>query len=174
MVLTRKYSPSKYMKMVHKYSVTKSWAIVNYWIYKQPPTDYDKNHNLRFVFVGAMSPLLHKKFEERFKVKARECFGMTEIGLGTMVSLNDDHMTGSGSIGKPFRNRELKIVDEEGHKLKAGETGELLIKGPGMFKGYYKNNVATSEAFDGNWFRSGDIAKFDNNGFYYLAGKKKG
>jgi len=173
MVLARKYSASNYMKLVHKYGVTASWASMASWTFKQPESPYDTNHRLRFVFVGAFPKHLHKKFEQRFNVKAREAYGMTEIGPGMFVELEEDHMTGSGSVGKPPEFRQTRIVDEKGNDLKQGEIGQLLIKGPGMFKGYYKKPEATAEAFEGEWFRTGDLFRQDENGYYYIVGRKK-
>jgi len=173
MVITRKYSASRYMKWINQYNVTVSWATMAAWTLKQPESEYDKNHRLRFMFVGAFPPKLHKEFENRFNVKIREAFGMTEIGPGMFVPLEDDHMTGSGSVGKPLGIRKVKILDEIGKKVPQGETGELLIAGPGMLKGYYKNPEATKEVFDGGWFKTGDLFKQDENGYYYIVGRIK-
>ncbi|MCP4624456.1 MAG: acyl--CoA ligase, partial [bacterium] len=137
MVLTRKYSTSSYMKLISKYKVTAAWATMAAWTLKQPESPDDKNHQLKFVLVGGFPPHLHKKFEKRFNVRAREAYGMTEIGTGMLVALEDDHMTGSGSVGKPPDYRSTKIIGNDGNPVKQGEIGELLIKGPGIFKGYY-------------------------------------
>jgi crotonobetaine/carnitine-CoA ligase len=173
MVLTRRYSPSHYMALVHKYQATVSWASMASWIYKQPESPVDKAHRLKFVFIGAFPPHLHRPFEERFNVRAREAYGMTEIGTGMFVPLEDSHMTGSGSVGKPPPFREVRIVDETGMDVPSGQVGELLIKGPGMFKGYYKKPKETAEAFDGEWFRTGDLFRQDERGYYYIVGRKK-
>jgi crotonobetaine/carnitine-CoA ligase len=173
MVLTRKYSASNYLKLIHKYKVTAAWATMAAWTLKQPESPDDKNHHLRFVLFGAFPPHLHKKFEERFNVRAREAYGMTEIGMGTLVALEDDRMTGSGSVGKPPYYRSTKIVDNDGNPVKPGEIGELLIKGPGIFKGYYNKPEATAEAFVGDWFRTGDIFRQDEKGYFYIVGRIK-
>jgi len=173
MVLTRRYSPSNYMALVHKYEATVSWASMASWIYKQPESLLDKAHRLRFVFIGAFPPHLHRPFEERFNLRAREAYGMTEIGTGMFVPLEDSRMTGSGSVGKPPPFREVRIVDEAGTDVPTGQVGELLIKGPGMFKGYYKKAKETAEAFDGEWFHTGDLFRQDERGYYYIVGRKK-
>ncbi|MEW6263903.1 MAG: class I adenylate-forming enzyme family protein [Thermodesulfobacteriota bacterium] len=173
MVMTRKFSPSKYMKLVHQYRATASWALMAPWILKQPRSPHDRDHNLRFVFVGGFPPDLHHKFEERFRVTAREAYGMTEIGTGMYVPLEDAHLTGSGSVGKPPEFREVRIVDQDDKDVAPGEIGELLVKGPGLFKGYYKKPQETSDAFLGEWFRTGDLFRRDENGCYYIVGRKK-
>lgn len=173
MVLTRKYSASNFMKLVHDYGVTVAWATMAAWTLKQPESVYDTDHRLRLVFVGGFPPHLHKAFEERFRVKAREAYGMTEIGTGMFVPLEDDHMTGSGSVGKPPPYRQVRIVGEDGRDVEERGIGELWITGPGMFKGYYKKAKETAEAFDGEWFRTGDLFRRDENGYYYIVGRKK-
>ncbi len=173
MILAREYSATRYMNLVRKYKVTVSWALMPAWIYKQPESPLDKDHNLRFVLVDGIPPQLHKKFEERFNVIVREAYGMTEIGVGTIVPLDDDHMTGSGSVGKLAPVREARIVDLNGNAVAQGEEGELLIKGPGMLKGYYNKPKETAAAFDGEWFRTGDLFRQDAQGYYYIVGRKK-
>ena len=173
MILTRKYSASNYMKLVHKYKVTAAWATMAAWTLKQPESPDDKNHHLKFVLVGGFPRHLHKQFEERFNVRAREAYGMTEIGTGMLVALEDDHMTGSGSVGKPPDFRSTKIIDNDGNPVKQGEIGELLIKGPGIFKGYYNKPEATAMAFEGDWFRTGDLFRQDENGYFYIVGRIK-
>jgi acyl-CoA synthetase (AMP-forming)/AMP-acid ligase II len=90
-----------------------------------------------------------------------------------MVPLEDDHMTGSGSVGKPPEYRTTKIIDKHGNLVKEGEIGELLIKGPGIFKGYYNKPEATAKAFEGDWFHTGDLVRQDENGYFYIIGRIK-
>ena len=173
MILARKYSASNYMKLIHKYKVTAAWATMAAWTLKQPESPDDKNHHLKFVLVGGFPRHLHEQFEERFNVRAREAYGMTEIGTGMLVALEDNHMTGSGSVGKPPDFRSTKIVDDDGNPVKQGEIGELLIKGPGIFKGYYNKPEATDRAFEEDWFRTGDLFRQDEGGYYYIVGRIK-
>lgn len=173
MVLTRSYSPKAYMDLVRKHQATVSWATMAPWILKQPPSELDRQHRLRFLLVGGFPPDLHRQFEERFNVITREAYGMTEIGPGMFVPPEDDHMTGSGSVGVPFESRQVRIVDDRDKDLSPGEVGELWIKGPGMFKGYYNKPGETAAAFDGHWFKTGDLFRQDDNGYFYIVGRKK-
>lgn len=173
MVITRKYSATNYMNLVRQYNVSVAWATMAPWTFKQPESHLDRQHRLRFVFVGGMPPDMHKPFEERFNVGAREAYGMTEIGIGMYVPMEDAHMSGSGSVGKPPEFRQVKIVNDAGEEVEPGQIGELLIKGPGMFKGYYKKPQETAEAFDQGWFHTGDLFRRDNAGYFYIVGRKK-
>ncbi|MDI9425410.1 MAG: AMP-binding protein [Spirochaetota bacterium] len=173
MILARRYSASGFMPLVHRHNVTCSLAEAAQLIFGTPEKPDDGQHKLRFVLIFGFPSKLHKKFEERFNVAAREAYGMTEIGACTIVPLEDAHMTGSGSVGKPLPYRELRIVDDEGREVPPGTPGELLVKGPGLFKGYYKKKEATEAAFDGEWFRTGDLFIRDPDGYHYVAGRKK-
>lgn len=173
MILGGKYSPSKYMELVRKYEVTCSLAPRAILIYKQPESPLDGVNRLRFVNIFGFPPHLHKIFEERFKVIAREGYGMTEIGSCMRVPIEDTHMTGSGSVGKPVSYREVRIVDEQGNDVPWGEVGELWVRGPGILKGYYKKPKETDEAFAGGWFHTGDLFRQDENGYYFIVGRKK-
>ena len=82
-------------------------------------------------------------------------------------------MVGSGSCGKPGPFRQARIVDETGKAVAQGESGELQLRGPGILQGYYKNPEATKSAFDGDWFRTGDLFRQDADGYYYIVGRLK-
>lgn len=173
MVISHKYSATKYMNLVRQYKVSVAWATMAPWTFKQPESPLDRQHRLRFVFVGGLPPEMHKAFEERFNVAAREAYGMTEIGIGMYVPLEDAHMSGSGSVGKPPEFWQVKIANEAGEEVGLGQTGELLIKGPGMFTGYYKKPEETAEVFHQGWFHTGDLFRQDDAGYYYIVGRKK-
>ncbi|MBT4263829.1 MAG: acyl--CoA ligase [Deltaproteobacteria bacterium] len=173
MVATRSYSPSGFMPLVRQYDITVSWALLPFWILKQPASPQDTEHNLRLLLAGAIPKAIHKPFEERFNVALREGYGMTEIGPGIVMSVEDAHMSGSGSVGVPSAYRTVKIVNEDGQEVPPGETGELWVTGPGMFKGYYKKEEATAEAFDGEWFKTGDLFRQDESGYFYIVGRIK-
>ncbi|SDP39475.1 class I adenylate-forming enzyme family protein [Desulforhopalus singaporensis] len=173
MVAAKSYSPSRFMPLVRQYDITISWALLSYWIYKQPESPLDKAHKLRMLLSGAILKDVHKQFEERFNVPLREGYGMTEIGPGIVMPLEDSHMSGSGSVGKPTKFRSMKIVDDEGREVAQGEVGELWVSGAGLFKGYYRNPEATAAAFAGEWFRTGDLFRQDADGYYFIVGRKK-
>jgi crotonobetaine/carnitine-CoA ligase len=82
-------------------------------------------------------------------------------------------MVGSGSCGLPAPFRECRVADEQGRPLPPGEAGELLVRGPGIMKGYYRNPEATAAAFHGDWFRTGDLFRQDERGFLYIVGRLK-
>jgi fatty-acyl-CoA synthase len=107
-------------------------------------------------------------------VQVRQGMGMTETGP-TAFLLDEAHaVTKAGSVGKPQPFVDVRIVDAEGRDVAPGERGELLFRGPGVTPGYWRMPEATEAAFDGGgWLRSGDIARQDDDGFYYLVDRAK-
>ncbi len=99
-----------------------------------------------------------------------ERFGMTEIGVGASNPI-DPAGRRPGSVGKPLRTVESRLVDEAGNDVQTG-PGELWIRGPSVFKGYLGREQATREAFaGGGWFRTGDVAEFSEDGYVRLLGR---
>jgi carnitine-CoA ligase len=173
LVMAERYSPSRYMELARKHRVTCSLAVRAILIYKQPESPLDGENDLRFVNIFGFPAHLHKDFERRFNVIAREGYGMTEIGSCMRVPMEDAHMTGSGSVGRPVRYREVRIVDDNGNDVKRGEIGELLVRGFGIFKGYYRKPEENARAFEGEWFHTGDLFRQDQEDYYYIVGRKK-
>jgi long-chain acyl-CoA synthetase len=91
-----------------------------------------------------------------------EGYGLTETTAGATLNLYGAHRV--GSVGKPIPGTSIKIA----------EDGEVLIRGPIVMQGYWQNNAANDEVFDGErWFKSGDLGKLDDEGFLYIVGRKK-
>jgi fatty-acyl-CoA synthase len=78
-----------------------------------------------------------------------------------------------GSVGQPVLHCEARIVDAEGAPLGPGEVGELWLGGPIVSAGYLMNAEATAASFEGGWLKTGDLARYDEEGFFYVAGRKK-
>lgn len=116
---------------------------------------------------------LHQALEARFDLNAREAFGMTEIGPAMFAPIERSDKVGSGSCGVPCPFRQCRIVDEAGNPVRQGTIGELQISGPGIMLGYYNNPEATAEVLRDGWFSTGDLFRQDEDGFYYIVGRKK-
>ncbi len=90
-----------------------------------------------------------------------EGYGLTETTAGATLNLNSNLRI--GSVGRPIPGTSIKIADD----------GEVLIGGPIVMRGYWQNDAANQEVFDGHWFRSGDLGRLDEDGFLYITGRKK-
>jgi fatty-acyl-CoA synthase len=106
-------------------------------------------------------------------VKFRNYYGLTEItSLGTTLQ-PEDVMRKTESIGKPCTNVALRIVDDEDKDVKVGEVGEIVARSPGVMLGYYKEEEKTREAFRSGWLHTGDLARMDEEGYFYFVDRKK-
>jgi long-chain acyl-CoA synthetase len=116
-----------------------------------------------------------RSFEETFPgVVVLEGYGLSESASTTTFNINAQERRVL-SIGKPIWGVDLKIVDEKGVALGAGEehVGEIVIRGHNIMKGYYKNPEATAEALHDGWFSTGDLGYRDSDGFYFIVDRKK-
>ncbi len=130
----------------------------------------------RLMHIGAqpVPPSLIKRWKEIFPRHEYDTnYGLSEsIGPGC-VHLGVENIHKVGAIGIAGYKWELKIVDENGDKVKQGEVGELAVKGPGVMTCYYKDKKATDEVLHDGWLYTGDMAEQDEDGFYYLVDRKK-
>ncbi|MFJ8259558.1 long-chain fatty acid--CoA ligase [Peribacillus asahii] len=126
------------------------------------------------ICVSASAPLpadIIKRFHELTGVTILEGFGISEASPST--HRNPSNKTKLGSIGIPFPGTDCKIVDDKNKELGVNEIGELLIKGPQIMKGYLNNEKETKLALQNGWLHTGDLARMDEEGFFYIAGRKK-
>ncbi len=122
---------------------------------------------------GAALPVeVMKAFEARYKIPICEGDGPTECS--PVTSCNPPKgVRKPGSIGPPLPRIQMKIVDDNGNELPAGEVGEIIVKGPNVMKGYWNNPEATRESIKDGWFYTGDMGKKDEDGYFYIVDRKK-
>jgi len=127
-----------------------------------------------FVSGGAPCPeALMNAWREQKGVVFRQGYGLTEVGPNCFSMTDAESVPKTGSVGKPIFHSQMRIADEEGRERPAGEVGELLIRGPHVCSGYWKNPEATSQTIRDGWLHTGDMARRDDDGFYYIAGRFK-
>ncbi|MDD5605392.1 MAG: class I adenylate-forming enzyme family protein [Dehalococcoidales bacterium] len=132
--------------------------------------------SLRLMHIGAqpVPPSLVKRWKAYFPQVAYDTnYGLSESTGPGCVHLGVENEHKVGAIGKAGEGWATRIVDEAGHDVKPGEVGELLVKGDGVMKEYYKNPVKTAETLRNGWLYTGDMAKTDGDGFIYLVDRKK-
>ena len=138
-----------------------------------------KDHKLdqwRLMHIGAqpVPPALIRNWLKVFPHHKYDTnYGLSEATGPGCVHLGMENIHKVGSIGKPGFDWEYRIVDLEGNPVKKGDVGELIVKGPGVMKCYYKNPEATKNALRDGWLYTGDMAKEDEDGFIYLVDRKK-
>ena len=171
LVVARRQSASRFMEWVRSQRI--NFCLFPELAFKQPPSPHDGDNAIIRVNVYGLHKENHAALEERFDFIAREAFGMTEIGSGLFMPIEATDMVGSGSCGIPSPFREARIADPHGNAVPVGETGELLVRGPGLLQGYYNKPEATAAAFHGDWFRTGDLFRRDERGYFYIVGRVK-
>jgi crotonobetaine/carnitine-CoA ligase len=164
-------SVTRFMDWVHQYQI--HFCIFPELVYRQPARDDDARTALRRLATYGHSKAIHGDLERRFNVVAREGFGMTEVGSAMSMPYEATHMVGSGACGLPSAFRECRIVDETGGDVPQGAVGELVVRGPGVTKGYYRKPEANRSVFFGDWFRTGDLFVQDKRGYYTIVGRLK-
>jgi long-chain acyl-CoA synthetase len=122
---------------------------------------------------GAAMPLeIMRGFEQVFGCMILEGYGLSETS--PVASFNHPHKERKpGTIGTPFEGVQMRVVDAEGAELPSGEVGEIVIRGHNVMKGYWGKPEATAEAIPDGWFRSGDLATVDDDGYFTIVGRKK-
>jgi long-chain acyl-CoA synthetase len=137
-------------------------------------SSYDVSALRTCVSGGAALPLeVLRGFEAEFGCMILEGYGLSETS--PVASFNHpDSERKPGSIGTPIEGVEMRVVDDRGGEVAAGEIGEIQIRGHNVMKGYRGNPDATAAAIDADgWFSTGDVAKTDEDGYYYIVDRKK-
>jgi long-chain acyl-CoA synthetase len=158
----------------HKVTVFEGVPTMYVALLHQPDrADYDTSALRMCISGGAALPVeVLRGFDEAFGVPVLEGYGLSETS--PVASFNHPGRERKpGSIGTPIRDVELRVVDEDGHEMPQGEVGEIVIRGPNVMKGYWQRPEATAEAIRDGWFHSGDLAKVDEDGYFYIVDRKK-
>ncbi|MFC4769084.1 acyl-CoA synthetase [Effusibacillus consociatus] len=126
-----------------------------------------------FLSGGAPCP---SSIYEAFRTKGlnfKEGYGLTEAGPNNFYIHPQDAKRKIGSVGVPMFHTDIRLVDSNGNDVSDEETGEIWIAGPHLFSGYWNKPQATVETLVGGWLRTGDLGRRDEEGYYYITGRKK-
>jgi long-chain acyl-CoA synthetase len=135
--------------------------------------DYDFASVRLALSGGSALPVeLLRRFEERFGIRILEGYGLSETSPVASFNLLD-RPSKPGSIGLPIWGVDMRIMREGGQFAELGEIGEIVIRGHNLMKGYYKKPAATEEAVVNGWFHTGDLAKVDGDGYFFIVDRKK-
>lgn len=138
----------------------RSWRLANKLVYSQVRAGIGGNVKL---FISGGAPL-GRELADWFAtigIRIHEGYGLTETS--PVIAVNTPHAHKLGTVGKPLENVEVRIA----------EDGEVLVRGPSIFSGYWKKPEETQAAFEGDWFRTGDIGNLDADGFLSITDRKK-
>ncbi len=149
-------------------------TIFQSWLKSPLLPNIDFSHVRWFISGGAACPpTVINAWREATGRVFRQGYGLTEVGPNCFTMSDEDSWRKVGSVGKPIFHSEVRLVDAAGRDVPAGETGELLIRGPHVCAGYLNNAEATAEVLQEGWFHTGDMARQDEEGYVYITGRLK-
>lgn len=126
-----------------------------------------------FVSGGAPCPVgLIRRYQARGLV-FRQGYGLTEAGVNCFSMTDEESVRKAGSVGRPILHSAVRLVGPDGRDVAPGEVGELWIAGPHVCSGYWQRPEETARSFEGPFFKTGDLARMDEDGFFYIVGRLK-
>ncbi|MBM3135958.1 MAG: long-chain fatty acid--CoA ligase, partial [Chloroflexi bacterium] len=145
-----------------------------FYLLNFPEADkYDLSALRLCVSGGAALPVeVMKAFEKKYNVVILEGYGLSETSPVASFNVREQRRK-PGSIGIPIWGTEMRVVDDEDVHMPVGALGEIVIRGHNVMKGYYKRPEATAEVMRNGWFHTGDIARMDEEGYFYIVDRKK-
>ncbi|MCC5859637.1 MAG: o-succinylbenzoate--CoA ligase [Ectothiorhodospiraceae bacterium] len=175
-ILQSQFDPVEVLKTLQAERVNKLFLVPAMWhALTLVPNfdDFDLSALRALTSGGAPCPIPVIEFFQSRGFTFHEGFGMTETCAGVCILGDADAVRKNGSVGKPLMYEQMRIVDEQDKDVPQGETGELILRGPNIFLEYWNRPDATEEAFRNGWFHTGDLARQDEEGFYYIVDRKK-
>ncbi len=177
-VLVPQYHPRKFLKLMVDEKISVVLAIPTQYQHlmlaaKRRMASMEKKPQLKYCISGA-APLsidVIDSFKEIFGATIIEGYGMTEST--SAVAVNPPERIKPGSIGQPLPGIEMKVVDEKGNDLPQDTTGEIVMSGAVVSKGYFNRPEDTAETFENGWLHTGDIGYIDTDGYFFITDRKK-
>ncbi|MFD1813990.1 long-chain-fatty-acid--CoA ligase [Rhodococcus gannanensis] len=176
LTLLPRFDPAKALEVIARDKVTQMGGVPTMYVaLSQFPgrADYDTSSLRRCVSGGSALPVeVLGAFEEAYNAPILEGYGLSETS--PVAAFNHaDRERKAGSVGQPIDGVELKLIDAEWNEVPDGEDGEIAISGHNVMKGYFGNPEATASAIRDGWFRTGDIGRRDEDGYYYIVDRAK-
>jgi acyl-CoA synthetase (AMP-forming)/AMP-acid ligase II len=177
-IIHRSFDAEQVVDELEGSQVTTVWlapAMVNA-IMALPDIEHRDLSSVRVVINGGEKmpiPLIERLQRTFPSAWFADAYGLTETVSGDTFLDRDSMISKLGSVGRPCLYLELDIWDLEGRSVPAGERGEIVMRGPKVFQGYWRDPVATAEAFAGGWFHTGDVGVRDDEGYLYIVDRFK-
>ncbi|WP_042460969.1 acyl-CoA synthetase [Neobacillus dielmonensis] len=175
-VIGEQFSGAKTVESINRYGCTIILLVPTmYHLLIQTEEFQNSSFPTMRVFLSGAAPCplsIYEAFQKK-GIAFKEGYGLTEAGPNNFFITPEQAQIKRGSVGKPMLFNAIKIVKPDGQEAQSNEVGELLIRGKHSFTVYWKNETATQETWADGWIQTGDLAKRDEQGFYYIVGRKK-
>jgi long-chain acyl-CoA synthetase len=174
--LVPKFDPGEALETIQRDKITHFYGVPTMFgalLHHPDREKYDVSSLRTCITGGASMPVeVLRGFEQAFGAIVLEGYGLSETSP-VASSNHPDKERKPGSIGTPIEGVEMRVVDENDEPVERGEVGEIVIRGHNIMKGYWQRPDATEEAMRGGWFHSGDMARTDEEGYFYIVDRKK-
>jgi acyl-CoA synthetase (AMP-forming)/AMP-acid ligase II len=175
-IVMRSFEPHEYLRLAQRHRATFTFMVPTMYqmLVSAPETAAADLSSLRVLISGG-SPLptaVKDRVVERFGPVLNEFYGATETRIITNVTATE-LATKRRSVGRAIRDVEIRVLDDAGRDLPAGEVGEIYLRGPGLFSGYLDDPERTRKAHRGEWFSLGDVGRIDADGYLTLVDRKQ-
>jgi len=174
-ILLRTFDPTRFLELIQEEKVNAFGSVPALLMFLKFVPDFEKydwsSVKVILVYAAPVPVTLLNEYEEA-GIEVRQLYGMTECNTGTVLDAAHAREK-AGSCGRPFMHTEIRLVDMENKDVPAGETGEVLMRSPNVMKGYWNRSEDTAATIVDGWLHSGDMARMDENGFYYIMDRKK-
>ena len=176
LTLVPKFDPGEALATIQRDRVTHFYGVPTMFgaLLHHPERESFDTSSLRTCITGGASMPVEvlRGFEEAFGAIVLEGYGLSETSP-VACSNHPEKERKPGSIGTPIEGVEMQVVDEDDKPVAQGEVGEIVIRGHNIMKGYWQRPEATEEAMRGGWFHSGDMARTDEDGYFFIVDRKK-
>jgi long-chain acyl-CoA synthetase len=176
LTLVPRFDPGEALETMQRDRVTHFYGVPTMYgalLHHPGRESYDTSSLRTCITGGASMPVeVLRGFEQAFGAIVLEGYGLSETSP-VACSNHPDRERKPGSIGTPLEGVEMRVVDEDDNEVPQGEVGEIVIRGHNIMKGYWQRPDATEEAMRGGWFHSGDMARVDEEGYFYIVDRKK-
>jgi long-chain acyl-CoA synthetase len=179
MIVSNRFNPGQYLHAIGKYSATGFGGAPQLFLplVEHPRFEEADMSNIKLVTSGAapISKRLLKTVMDSIPGVVCEGYGLTEITMGCTANPPSHEGIRLGSVGLPVADTEIRIMDlETGEdEVPVGSEGEICVKGPQVMKGYWNQPEETDKVLKDGWLYTGDLGKFDEDGYLYIVGRKK-
>ena len=178
LVLLRKFEAREALAAIQAEGITNLWlapAKVN-MVLQLPDLEAYDTRSVRFIINGGEKmpvPLIQRVLRAFPNAWFSDAYGLTETVSGDTFMDREHVISKIGSVGKPVVHLAVRVVDEQGQEVPPNQLGEVVLRGPKVFKGYWRDPEATAAAIRDGWFHTGDIGRIDEDGYLYIEDRKK-